>query len=219
MKYTFKGGIHPGGHKNTAKCPIELFSNPPKVSIPMSQHIGAPCECLVKKGDAVLAGQKIGAVPEGALGAPVHSSVSGVVEKIETLPDLRGNQIKHVVIANDFKNTVDPSVKPFTKKLSDATPEEIIEVVKEAGIVGMGGAGFPAHAKISSAVGKATTIIVNCVECEPFLTCNYRLMIERPTEIINGAKIVMRALGISKVIIAIEDNKPLAIKKLEQLTS
>ena len=217
MKLTFKGGIHPGEHKNTAKCPIKLFTGPATVSIPLSQHIGAPCEPLVKKGDTVFAGQKIGAVPEGALGAPVHASVSGKVEKIEVTPDLRGNLIKHVVIANDFKNTVDPSIKPFGKKLSETTPEEIIEVVKEAGIVGMGGAGFPSHAKIASAVGKATTIIVNCCECEPFLTCNYRLMIERPTEIVNGAKIVMRALGTARVIIAIEDNKPLAIKKMEKL--
>lgn len=216
MKYTFKGGIHPGGHKNTARSAVKLFSDPEKVSIPLSQHIGAPCECLVKKGDTVYAGQKIGEVPSGALGAPVHSSVSGTVEKIETLPDLRGNLIKHVVIKSDRKNTIDPSVAPFPKKLSEATTEEIIEVVKEAGIVGMGGAGFPAHAKISSALGKATTLIVNCVECEPFLTCNYRLMIERPTEIVNGAKIVMKAVGITRTIIAVEDNKPLAIKKLRE---
>lgn len=218
MRYTFKGGIHPGGHKNTAKCPIKLFSNPERVKVPLSQHIGAPCECLVKKGDAVFAGQKIGEIPEGALGAPVHSPISGTVEKIETIPDLRGNQIKHVTILNDFKNTVDPSVKPFGKKLSDATTEEIISVVREAGIVGMGGAGFPAHAKIASAIGKATTIIVNCVECEPFLTCNYRLMMERPSEIVNGAKIIMKALNIERVIIAIEDNKPLAVRKMTEVT-
>ena len=216
MKYTFKGGIHPGGHKNTEKCQIKLYPGPEKVWIPLSQHIGAPCECLVKKGDAVLVGQKIGAVPEGALGAPVHSSVSGVVEKIEVLSDIRGNAVKHVVIANDFKNTVDPSVAPFEKKLSEATTEEIIAAVKEAGIVGMGGAGFPAHAKISSAIGKATTLIVNCVECEPYLTCNYRLMLERPTEIFAGAKIVAKALGIEKTLIAIEDNKPLAVKKMTE---
>ncbi len=218
MKYTFKGGIHPGGHKNTAKSQIKLFPNPARVVIPLSQHIGAPCECLVKKGDTVFAGQKIGAVPEGALGAPVHSSVSGTVEKIEVLSDLRGNFVKHVVIANDFQNTVDPSIKPFPKKLSDATTEEIIEVVREAGIVGMGGAGFPAHAKIASAIGKETTLIVTCVDCEPFLTCHYRLMMERPTEIISGAKIIMKALGLQRVIVAIEDNKPLAIKKMTELT-
>lgn len=218
MKYTFKGGIHPGGHKNTAKCPVKLFSDPKKVTIPMSQHIGAPCDCLVKKGDRVLAGQKIGEVPAGALGCPVHSSVSGTVEKIEILPDLRGNQVKYVTIANDFKNEPDPSIKPFGKKLADATTDEIVSVIREAGVVGMGGAGFPAYAKILSAVGKAETLIINCAECEPFLTANYRLMIERPTEIINGAKIIMKALGIRRALIAVEDNKPLAIAKMESLT-
>ncbi|MBQ7671364.1 MAG: electron transport complex subunit RsxC [Clostridia bacterium] len=217
MKYTFKGGIHPGGHKNTAKCNIKLFADPEKVSIPLSQHIGAPCECLVKKGDRVLVGQKIGAVPEGALGAPVHSSVSGTVEKIEVIADLRGNNVKHVVIANDHLNEQSPDVVPFPKKLSEATTEEIVAAVKEAGIVGMGGAGFPAHAKISSAIGKATTLIVNCVECEPYLTCNYRLMMERPEEITGGAKIILKALGTERVYIAIEDNKPLAIKKMTEL--
>lgn len=216
MKYTFKGGIHPGGHKNTEGCAIKLFSNPAKVWIPLSQHIGAPCECLVKKGDAVSVGQKIGEVPAGALGAPVHSSVSGVVEKIETLSDIRGNLIKHVVIANDFQNTLHESVAPFPKKLSEATTEEIIAAVREVGVVGMGGAGFPAHAKLSSAIGKATTLIVNCVECEPYLTCNYRLMLERPSEIFGGAKIVAKALGVKQTIVAIEDNKPIAIKKMTE---
>ena len=219
MKYTFKGGIHPGGHKNTAGRHVKLFSSPAKVIIPLSQHIGAPCECLVKKGDEVLAGQKIGEVPAGALGAPVHSSVSGKVVKIETMPDLRGNMIKYVTIENNFKNAVHPDVRPFGKKLADATTEEIIGVVREAGIVGMGGAGFPAHAKIASGVGKAKTLIANCVECEPFLTANYRLMIERPGEIINGSKIVMKALGVDRCIIAIEDNKPAAIEKMEELTA
>ncbi len=217
MKYTFKGGIHVNDHKHTAKCRVKLFSDPKKVIIPMSQHIGAPCVCLVKKGDKVFAGQKIGEVPEGALGAPVHSSVSGTVEKIEKIPDSRGVAVEHVTIINDFENRLDSAVEVFSKKLSDATTEEIIEIVKNAGIVGMGGAGFPAHTKISSAVGKASTIIINCAECEPYLTANYRLMIERPHEIINGAKILMKALGIQKVIIAIEDNKPAAIRKMESL--
>lgn len=218
MKYTFKGGIHVNDHKHTAKCQVKLFSDPKKVIIPMGQHIGAPCVCLVKKGDKVFAGQKIGEVPEGALGAPVHSSVSGTVEKIEKIPDGRGVAVECVTIANDFNNELDPSVSVFSKKLSEATTEEIINIVKEAGIVGMGGAGFPSHVKLSSAIGKASTIIVNCAECEPYLTANYRLMLERPHEIINGAKILMKALGIVNVIFAIEDNKPAAIKKLQKLT-
>lgn len=217
MKYTFKGGIHVNDHKHTARCQVKLFSDPKKVVIPMSQHIGAPCVCLVKKGDKVFAGQKIGKVPEGALGAPVHSSVSGTVEKVEKVADGRGAFVECVTIANDFQNELDSSVKVFSKKLSDATIEEIIEIVREAGVVGMGGAGFPTHVKISSAIGKASTIIINCAECEPYLTANYRLMIERPHEIINGAKILMKALGVRNVIIAIEDNKPAAIRKMKKL--
>lgn len=219
MKYTFKGGIHVKGYKNTAKCRVRLFENPEYVVIPMSQHIGAPCTCLVKKGDTVKVGQLIGAVKEGALGAPVHSSVSGVVEKVELIADLRGNRVEHVTIKNDMENTLHESVKPFPKPLSEATTEELVEMVNNAGIVGMGGAGFPTHAKIQSALGNATTIIVNCVECEPFLTCNNRLMIERPVEIINGVKILMKALSVKNVILAIEDNKPLAIRKMEKLTA
>ncbi len=218
MKYTFKGGIHVNDHKHTARCRVKLFADPQKVIIPMGQHIGAPCVCLVKKGDRVLAGQKIGEVPEGALGAPVHSSVSGTVEKIEKIADGRGVFVDCVTIVNDFKNELDPSIQVFSKKLLETTTEEIVSIIKEAGIVGMGGAGFPTHVKVSSSVGKATTIVVNCAECEPYLTANYRLMIERPHEIINGAKILMKALGIRNVIFAIEDNKPAAIRKIKKLT-
>lgn len=217
MRYTFKGGIHVNEHKNTAACRVRLFSSPERVSVPMSQHIGAPCVCLVKKGDKVALGQKIGKVPDGALGAPVHSSISGTVEKIEMKQDARGALVEYVTIVNDFENTLSPDIEPCRKRLPEISSEEIIERIKEAGIVGMGGAGFPAHAKISSAVGKATTIIINCAECEPYLTANYRLMMERGCDIINGAKILMKALGIRNVIIAVEDNKPLAIKKLSAL--
>ena len=218
MKYTFKGGIHVNEHKNTAGCRVKVFSSPERVIIPMSQHIGAPCLCLVKKGDTVTVGQKIGAVPDGALGAPVHSSVSGTVEKIEKKPDARGVLTEYVTIKNDFENTKSPDINSFDKRLSEASSDEIISIVREAGIVGMGGAGFPAHVKISSGIGKASSIIINCAECEPFLTANYRLMMEKPVDIINGSKILMKALGIRNVIIAVEDNKPHAIKKLSALT-
>lgn len=214
MKFSFKGGIHVNDRKNTAKCQIRLLGSPEKVVIPMSQHIGAPCICLVKKGDTVLAGQKIGEVPEGALGAPVHSSVSGTVEKVERAVDLKGNEIEYVTVKNDGENKLSPDIRPFPKKLADATADEIISVVREAGIVGMGGAGFPAHAKISSALGKASCLIVNCAECEPFLTCDHRTAVERPHEIINGAKILMKALCITNTLLVIEDNKPLGAKKL-----
>lgn len=219
MKYTFKGGIHPNGNKITADCRVRVFKKPKILYIPMSQHIGAPCTLSVKKGDSVLVGQIIGTVPAGALGAPVHSSVSGKVIGIQTITSPSGISIEHAVIENDFKYEVSPNVKSFSKKLADATTEDIIDVIKRAGIVGMGGAGFPTYEKLKSSVGKATTVIINCAECEPYLTSNYRLMVERPNEIVGGTKILMKALGVHNAVFAVEDNKPLAIRKLREATS
>lgn len=217
MKYTFKGGIHPNGNKITADCRVKFFKNPVELHIPMKQHIGAACIPIVKKGDHVLVGQKIGEVPEMALGAPVHSSVSGIVTSVEKVTDVRGDIVEEIVIENDFRNEVDPEISGFSKQLSDATTEEITEVIKKSGIVGMGGAGFPAHVKLSSSLGKANVVIINCVECEPYLTANYRLIVERGEEIIGGTKILLKALCIHRAVFAIEDNKPTAIKKLKKL--
>lgn len=219
MKYTFKGGIHPKGNKITADCRVRVFKKPKILYIPMIQHIGAPCTPTVKKGDRVLTGQIIGTAPSDALSAPVHSSVSGTVTGIMKIVSPNGASVEHVVVENDFKYEVSPDVKSFSKKLADATTEDIIDVVKRAGIVGMGGAGFPTFAKLKSSVGKATTVIINCVECEPYLTSNYRLMVERPKEIVGGTKILMKALGVHNAVFAVEDNKPLAVKKLREATS
>ena len=214
MAKTFKGGIHVPDAKNTRNLPITEFPAPKTVSIPMQQHIGAPATPLVKKGDAVCVGQIIGRFDNG-LSCPVHASVSGTVKDIEMRNSYTGyGKTAHVIIENDFLDTVADTVKPYSGELKDATPEEIIEIVKEAGISGMGGAAFPTHAKISSAIGKAKDVIVNCAECEPYITANHRLMLEEPERIVGGVKILLKALGLDHAIFAIEDNKKDAAEKM-----
>ena len=204
MTYTFKGGVHVSEHKNTAKCAIEAMPAPDKVCIPLSQHIGVPAKALVKKGDPVLRGQAIGIVESG-LGCPVHSSVSGTVVDIRERSTPTGARIQEIIIENDGLDTLCTDLAPADKPLSEFSPEEIIERVRLAGIAGMGGATFPSYAKIQSALGKVDRLIINCAECEPFITANHRLMLERPGEIINGAKILLRAFGLQLAEIAIED--------------
>lgn len=207
MAKTFRGGIHVPDSKNTANLPITEFPAPAVVSIPLQQHIGAPASPLVKKGDTVAVGQEIGRFDSG-LSCPVHASISGVVKDVEMRPSYTGyGKTAHVVIENDFKNTVADTVVPYSGKLENASAEEIIEIVKNAGISGMGGAAFPTYAKISSAIGKAKDVIVNCAECEPYITANHRLMLEEPERIIGGTKILLKALGLEKAVFAIEDNK------------
>ena len=216
MPFTFKGGIHIDEHKNTRKAQIRRMPAPAVVSIPLSQHIGAHCTPVVEKGDTVTRGQIIGEVAKG-LGCPVHSSVSGVVKDIVVRHTATGMPVRTVIIENDNLNTLCPDIKPYEKSLLDTSAEEIISVVKNAGIVGMGGAGFPAYAKIESALGKVDKLIINCAECEPYITANHRLMLENPAAIVNGTKVLLKALGITEAVIAIEDNKLDAANKFEEL--
>lgn len=218
MEYTFKGGIHVEEHKHTARKRIETMIPPKVVAIPMVQHIGAPATPCVKKGDYVTVGQKIGVVPAEALGCPVHSSVSGTVIDIVKKQIPSGAFVEHIIIENDIKNEKCPDNKPAGKTLAEITPEEIIELIREAGISGMGGAAFPTYAKIKSAIGKVDKLIINCAECEPFITVNHRLLVEQPSTVINGIKILIKALGVREAYIGIEDNKPDAIKILTKLT-
>lgn len=215
MPLTFKGGFHVEEHKHTAKCQSVRMPAPAHVSIPLQQHIGAPASCLVKVGDRLFRGQKIGE-PNG-LGAPVHASVSGIVEKIESITLPNGTQSTAVIIANDGNETLDPSIAPIGRRLGDVSAEEILSIIREAGITGMGGAAFPTHAKLSSAMGKVETLIVNCAECEPYITADHRLLLEHPASVINGTKILLKALGLRHGILAVEDNKRSAIDKLEEL--
>ena len=219
MPATFKNGIYVAEHKNTRKFQIEKMPPPNKVSIPMAQHIGVPCTPLVKIGDIVDKGQKIGDVPPDALGCPVHASVSGKIIGITDVFMPNAVKIKNVIIENDNEDRLSNDVKAFDKKLTEASFDEIVNIVREAGISGMGGATFPTYMKIKSAAGKVDKLFINCAECEPYITVNHRLLLENPAAVINGMKIILKALGLRSGIIAIEDNKYDAINKLEELTS
>lgn len=214
---TFKGGVHPPHAKLTKDKPIEKARLPEKVIIPLQQHIGAPCEPVVSVGDNIKVGQKIGE-PKGFVSVPVHSSVSGKVVAIETHPHPIGNDVLSVVIESDGKDDVFEDVKPYGD-LDSLTADDIKNLIRESGIVGMGGATFPTQVKLSPPPDKKIdTVIINGAECEPYLTADHRLMLEKPENIIFGLKAIMKALGVENGYIGIEDNKPDAIEKLSKLT-
>ncbi|AEE96350.1 electron transport complex, RnfABCDGE type, C subunit [Mahella australiensis 50-1 BON] len=208
---TFKGGIHPRYNKEfTASKPIRPAALPRIAVIPLQQHVGAPCKPLVKAGNEVKVGQKIGEAG-GFVSVPVHASVSGKVVAVEPRLHPSGQQVMSVVIESDGQDTVDENVQPKgdIDKLSD---KEIIDVIKEAGIAGLGGAAFPTHVKLSPPPDKRVElVIINGAECEPYLTCDHRLMLEQTDDVVYGTRAIMKALGVSKGIIAIENNKPDAI--------
>ena len=215
MAFSFFGGIHPKENKHYA-CDkaVQEFPEPDILVIPMAQHIGAPCKPLVKKGDLGTVGQKIG--DNQGLCVPVHASVSGKVKAVEPRPHTSGTMVMSVVIENDHLGTLCEEIKPRTQEEADRlTVEELMSIIREAGIVGMGGASFPTHVKLSSAMGKVDTIIVNVAECEPFIVADDRLCQEYPKEVISGLKIIMKILGLSSAHIAMEDNKPAAAKAIK----
>ena len=215
--FTFKGGVHPDdGKKLTMNKEIEEYIPKGDMVYPLNQHIGAPAVPVVKKGDRVLVGEKI-AEAGGFISANIHSSVSGKVIAIEPRLTVNGNKVESIVIENDnLYEEIDYSLN--TKPLEEMYREDVIEVIKEAGIVGMGGAGFPTHVKLSPKNEQdIDTIIVNGAECEPYLTSDYRRMIEEPEKIIVGLKIIINLFENAVGIIAVEDNKPKAIKKLREM--
>ena len=214
MAFSFFGGVHPKENKIARDMAIQEFPEPDVLVIPMSQHIGAPCKPLVKKGDQVTVGQKIG--DNQGLCVPVHASVSGKVKAVEMRAHTSGTTVMSVVIENDHLHTLCEDVRPRLPADVDAlTPEELMDIIREGGIVGMGGATFPTHVKLSSGLGKVDTIIVNAGECEPFITSDDRICREMPEKLISGLKIIMKILGLNTAHIAIEDNKPEAAKALQ----
>ena len=214
MAFSFFGGVHPKENKIARDVSIQEFPEPDILVIPMSQHIGAPCKPLVKKGDPVTVGQKIG--DNQGLCVPVHASVSGKVKAVEMRAHTSGTTVMSVVIENDHLQTLCEDCKPRTQEEVDAlSPEELMNIIREGGIVGMGGATFPTHVKLSSGLGKVDTIIVNAGECEPFITSDDRICREMPAQLISGLKIIMKILGLNTAHIAIEDNKPEAAKSLQ----
>lgn len=214
MAHTFKGGIHPNDMK-AATCgkAIELMPAPARVVMPMSMHIGAPCSPIVNVGDHVYLGQKI-AEAQAPVSSPVHASVSGTVVEIAPKPHSYGSDILSIVIENDFKDEVDPSIKPLD--IDTMTPEQVVEAVRQAGIVGHGGATFPTHIKISSGLGKVDNVLINCAECEPYITSDHRILLEYPWEVVGGAKILQKVFGVKEVKLGIELNKQDTFEGLKQ---
>jgi len=206
MAQAFFGGVHPNDMKAaTNEKAIEQLEAPAEVVIPMSMHIGAPCKPIVAVGDKVTIGQKIGE-PGGFVSAPIHASVSGTVKAVEPRPFSMGGTMMSVVIENDFQNTVCPDIHPVEDPDS-LTPEQLVEIVKNAGIVGQGGATFPTHVKISSGLGKVDYVIINAAECEPYITGDHRTMLERPEQVVKGATLLAKCFGVEHVYIGIEANK------------
>jgi electron transport complex protein RnfC len=213
---TFKGGIHPQYRKEYSNSKaLEKALDPRVVYIPLQQHIGAPAKPIVEVGDEVKFGQKIGEL-QGFVSANVHSSVSGKVVAIEQ-HEIPGGTGQCIVIENDFKEEVHESIKS-KGDLENLTKEEIVEIIKEAGIVGMGGATFPTHVKVSPPPdSKAEVVILNGAECEPYLTADHRLMVEKPEDVVYGLRVLMKALNVSKGYIGIETNKPDAIDAISKV--
>ncbi|MGE9974820.1 electron transport complex subunit RsxC [Bariatricus sp. HCP28S3_C2] len=213
---TFKGGVHPNDGKSFAKDK-EIVELLPKGDLvyPLSQHIGAPASPVVKKGDHVLKGQMI-AEAGGFVSAPIYASVSGTVKAIEPHVNPTGAKVNCIVIENDgqYEEVEYPPVKP----LSELTKEEILNMIANAGIVGMGGAGFPTRVKLSpKEPEKIDYIIANCAECEPYITADYRRMMETPELLVEGMKVILKLFDNAKGIFGVEDNKPDCIAKLKEL--
>lgn len=215
----FRGGTHPPTYKRlTEKHSIEELPHPPRVVIPLQQHIGTPAVPIVNKGDSVKIGQVIGKM-EAFISAPVHASISGTVHAIEQRPHPLGKNLLSVVIeGNGNDNWVD-TIKP-EKNFLNLSSSDIIKRIQEAGVVGMGGATFPTHVKLSPPPEKPIEIvIINGSECEPYITADHRLMLEKPDEIISGVKIIMRIFNAKRAFIGIEKNKRNAIQLLKKKTS
>lgn len=212
---TFKGGTHPPEKKDYSnKKNIQVADNPKIVYIPLQQHIGAPAKAIVNVGDQVKVGQKIGE-QQGFVSCNVHSSVSGKVIAIKE-HELPGGHGTCIVVENDFKEEIHEDIKP-KGKLENLTKEDIVNIVKEAGIVGMGGATFPTHVKISPPPDKKIDVVIlNGAECEPYLTADHRLMLENPEDVLFGLKVLMKALDVKKGYVAVENNKPDALEILQK---
>lgn len=214
---TFKGGVHPYDGKDLAKDqPIQKIMPKGEMVYPVSQHIGAPASPIVAVGDRVLRGQKI-AEAGGFVSAPIYASVSGTVKAIQPRRTAVGDMVNSIIVEND--GLMEEVEFHPVEDINSLSKEEILNRIKEAGVVGMGGAGFPTHVKLSpKEPEKIEFIIANCAECEPYLTADYRRMMETPEELVEGMKIVLRLFEGAKGILGVEDNKPDAIAKLQELT-
>ncbi len=212
-KKRISGGASLSHHKNTAELQSEIMPPPKEVTIAMQQHIGAPCTPCVKKGDFVYVGTKI-ADSDKFISAPIHSSVSGTVTKLGCLLMPSGQTVETVVIESDGAMTADPNLAPVTVE----TPDDLIKAARDSGLVGLGGAGFPAHVKLSTK-NEIDTLIINGAECEPYITSDYRECMENTESVYEGIYLIKKILGIKNVIICIEDNKEKAIEALYKIAA
>lgn len=216
---TFKGGVHPhetgNGKQSTNAQPVIDAKVPSLVTIPLSQHIGAPCKCVVTPGQEVAMGQVIGEAG-GFVSAPVHASVSGKVKAISSCVLSSGKSVPAVVLENDFQDRWDESVKP-RNNVGSLSAKELIDIVRDRGIVGLGGATFPTAVKLAPPPEKQVdTLILNGAECEPYLTSDHRLMLEHASDVIDGMLLEAKMLGATQLMVGIEDNKPDAVSAMEQ---
>lgn len=214
MSHTFKGGVHPN-YMKAPEIPATVIAPPPQVIIPMAQHIGAPCKPLVSVGDYVKMGQKIGENP-APVSAPVHASVSGKVVAIEPRPHPLGDMIMSIVIENDYQDTPCQDMAPLTEEQLKE-PDAILDRIREAGVVGMGGAMFPTAFKIRGGIGKVDKLIINGAECEPYLNGDHLTMLNYPEQLLKGIELVRIASGVDKAYYGIEKNKQDAIDLLNSL--
>ncbi|AKA70097.1 electron transport complex subunit RsxC [Clostridium scatologenes] len=212
MFKSFRGGVHPNDRKSyTSGKAIEVLPVPNKVTIPVRQHIGAPCSPVVKKGDEVKKGQVI-AKTDAFVSANIHASISGTVVDIGDYNHPVFGKCQAIVIENDGKDEWVEGIPMERNDWEKLDKKELLNIIKEAGIVGMGGATFPTHVKLSPPPDKKVdTFILNAAECEPYLTADHRMMLEQSERIVNGVKITMKVLGIDKGYVGIEQNKPDAI--------
>lgn len=219
MRITFRGGVHPKGHKDlSSEAPLRPFNPGGEMVFPLSQHIGKPAKAVVKKNDPVLAGQVIGEA-DGFVSANVICSCSGKVAAVEKRRTISGQLLECVVVENDGQFT--PAADYETRRdLSNLTDRDILDAVKAAGIVGLGGAGFPTHVKLAPKNPDAIRyVIANGAECEPYLTCNDQLMRTKAAEIVEGLELILRLFPNAEGVIGIEKNKPQAIAAMEQAVS
>jgi Na+-translocating ferredoxin:NAD+ oxidoreductase subunit C len=215
---TFKGGIHPPYNKELASGKaITQVPIPSELVIPLNQHIGAPNSPLVSPGERVTVGQKIGET-DAFVSAPVHASVAGTVKAVEDIKNFTGQIVKSVIIEADPQQPAFEAKQ--TKPLAELSADEIRQIAREAGLTGMGGAAFPTHVKLTPPKDKPVdTVIINACECEPFLTCDHRLMLERPSDLVEGLKLFIKAVGAEKGIVGIEANKMDAVEKVRSAAS
>ena len=213
MAFAIFGGVHPKENKFYAEnCPVQDFPAPDVLVVPLSQHSGPECVPMVKKGDHVTVGQKLG---DHEKTLPVHSPVSGTVKAVEMRPHTKGTTVMSVVIENDHQDELCPEIKARTpEEVAALSIEDMVSIVREAGIVGMGGAVFPTYSKLQSSRGKTEILIVNVSECEPYIVADDRLCQEYPEEVLMGIQLVMKMLDNTDARIAMEDNKPAAAKIL-----